>query len=156
MLSQLRNKSTSSCVLTKQAAHGPESKLQWAIMNNREHKSSCTDVLCDDVVPFRLRLKNLSPDCNRTAFPFLSNVIRVKINSKQTSKRQTGQKPRKRAKMKKRGPKLLKKLRGAANVQSSQKMLIFHACNWNQDAFSHSSRTQPYLTMVANRVNLPN
>ena len=43
---------------------------------------------------------------------------------------------------KKRSPKPLQKPRGAANLQSSQKMSISRGCKRNQDAFSRFSRTQ--------------
>ena len=40
-------------------------------MNDRKRKSSCIHVLCDDLVLFRLRSKELSPVCTGTAFLFV-------------------------------------------------------------------------------------
>ena len=72
LLSQLCNKSTSSCILTKWATHGPESKLlHVSNVNDWKHKSSSINMLCDDLVLFRPRSKNLSPVCNGTAFLFV-------------------------------------------------------------------------------------
>ena len=70
--SQLCNKSTSSRILTKWATHGPESKLlHVSNVNDWKHKSSSINMLCDDLVLFRPRSKNLSPVCNGTAFLFV-------------------------------------------------------------------------------------
>ena len=112
--------------LTKHATHGPESNYyKRATVNDRKRKSSCIHVLCDDLVLFRLRSKELSPVCTGTAFFFLSIAIGVKTSSKKTSIGRTERNTPKHDLAsfcaqwtQKRGPKPLQKLRGAANLQS--------------------------------------
>ena len=87
------------------------SRIKTTMSNHEQSRMqillyTCTSQWCSSFSP------EVSPDCTRTAFPFLSNVIRMKINSKQTTKRQTGQKPRKRAKMKKKAWSSRKNLEG--------------------------------------------
>ena len=149
----MQQKYSSFCILTKQATHAVQNQncYKRAIVNDRKAKSSRIHVLCDDVQFFFTRGQKIS--LQSALHGTSSNAIRAKTSSKKTSKRRTGRKkPRKRAKMtqlrfcvrwtQKRGPKPLKKLRGAANLQSSQKISISCACKQNQDAFSRSSRMQ--------------
>ena len=66
-----------SRILTKQATHGPESKLLETSDREKTQIASygrafnCVDVICP--------AKKISLQfCTGTAFPFLSNVVRVK------------------------------------------------------------------------------
>ena len=84
-------------------------------MNDQKRKSSCMHVLCDGLVLFRLRSKELSPVSTRTAFLFVDchrsdNQFQENLNHDVASFcAQWTQK---------RGAKPLQKLRGAANLQS--------------------------------------
>ena len=61
------------------------------IVNDQKRKSSCMHVLCDGLVLFRLRSKELSPVCTGTAFLFVDchrsdNQFQENLNTKRQKK----------------------------------------------------------------------
>ena len=123
--SQLCNKSTLSRILIKQASLGPESKLLE--MSDREQIVSYTRALqwCNLFSPGQKISRRLHWDC--ILFFVECNQSEKPVQRKPQKNRKGEQVWRSRS-TRKRGSKPLKKLRGAANLQSSQKISISRAC----------------------------
>ena len=103
-------------------------------MNDRKRKSSRIQVLCDDLVLFRLRLKKLSPVCTGTAFLFVEcnrseNQFQENLH---TSNRTKDAKTNDLASFcaqwaQKRGPKPLQKLMRGGQI-AVQKIAVSGSC----------------------------